>query len=196
MSVGFFLSVHSSYTENGQAAADSFVRAINDALLSQGLGRYVDPEEPPNAYVGPKFGRSSLDHHSASCLVDVAELEPTLSHLELIAFNPYRVAFLPLDFPSPLETTHREWINDVEPALWIGSAPRLLRELQTLSSRLGISCPTSGLTDDLAAQIDNLERLAPGDPQALVEDTRTAWLLLYEGARLAITHGTALSLAG
>lgn len=196
MSVGFFLSVHSSYTENAQSTADSFVHAMNDALRSQGLGQYVDPENAPNGYVGPKFGRSSLDHHSARCLVAVAELDPTLSHLELVAFNPYRVAFLPLDFPTPLETMHREWINDVEPTLWIGSAPRLLRELQTVSSRLGIHCQADGLGDDLATRIDNLEQITPGDPQALVEDTRTAWLLLYEGARLAITHRTALSLAG
>jgi hypothetical protein len=199
MSVGCFIGIRSSYIEDAQDAAVAYVAAINRALHLNGLPGYTDPPEAPKVYVGGLFGRSALDHHSAGCLVELAELamrQRRVPHLGLLATNPYRVAFLPLSFDQPLLTEYQESIAGEQVSIFVGSAPALFSELTTVASSLGIPLQDGRLSDAVARKINDFAPLHDGDDCSLAEDERTAWMLLYEGARLAVQSGVALSLAG
>lgn len=199
MSVGCFLGIRVSYIDEAQAIAIAFLKSINVALNEAGLPTYNDPIEPIDAYCDGLFGRSALDHHSGSCLIEFAQAASanrTNPHSALLAKNPYRLAYLPCEFSEPLRTEHKESIAGRSEQIWIGSAPRLLQELTTLALQLGIPLDETGLSRSVAERINDFAPLFEGDDCSLAEDSRTVWLLLYEGARLAIQHNVALSLAG
>jgi hypothetical protein len=71
----------------------------------------------------------------------------------------------------------------------------LLNELRLLAGKLGIPLTNGDVTDATALAINAFEPLYEGDSTELAEDERTAWLALYEGARLALQHNVALTLA-
>ena len=199
MSTGLFMGVRTSYTDESQACAEAFLDAINRVLLDSGIAPYSDPRNPPSVYMGHLFGRSELDHHSSRVLAKIAGVgveSRQSTHLALIRDNPYRTAFLPLDFASPLLTDYRERIEGEPVQIWIGSLPCLLSELTMLAANLGIPLKDGLLTDETARAINDCDPLFDGDSKELAEDERTAWLALYEGARLGLKHNVALSLAG
>ena len=201
MTVGCFIGpVSSSFIDEAQESAASFVSCIDSVLKRNGLRGYQEPGTTPDVYNEGLFGRSALDHHTGRCLAELAELGRSnrhSPHLGLIADNPYRVTFVPDDFEEPLPSGYcdRIWNENVE--IWVGSAPRLLAELVALAPVLGIPLVERKLTDQVTQQInDSGAPLCDGDDCSLAEDELTAWLLLYEGARLAVEHGVPLSLAG
>ena len=199
MSVGCFLGIRASYNDEYQVAAASHIAAINAALRENGLPGYADPPDPPDVYDGGLFGRSALDHHGARCLADLgarAARHGRAPHLGLLAANPYRVAFIPIAFGQPLPTDYSEALFGEQVDIWFGSAPRLVAELTTIAPILGIPLEDGLLADAVARKINDFAALYEGDDCSLAEDERTAWLVLYEGARLAVQHGVALSLAG
>jgi hypothetical protein len=199
MSVGFFMGVTDSFSDEALPAADAFIAAINVALTQRNLPPYVDPVPPPDPYVDNLFGRSELDHHGAAILRGLAAYaanNQAAIHLKLIADNPYRVAFLPIEFVTPFETDYRENIAGHLVPIHVGSAGRLLQEVIALAPELGIPLEAGVLPDATAAKINDFAPLYDGDTCELSEDQRTAWLLLYEGARLGVHHHAALSLAG
>ena len=65
-----------------------------------------------------------------------------------------------------------------------------------LAGDLGIPVEDGQISDQTAAAINDLRRFREGDSTELIEDWRTAWLALHEGARLAKEAGVALTLAG
>ncbi len=200
MSVGVFMSLRASYVEKAQAVAARYASAVDAVLRGRGLGGYVDPKTVPDVYRRGRFGRSGIDHHSAGAFVALGEMaeesEEPSPHLELLATNPFRLAYVPADFDAPLALEHTELIAGERPRLWVGSAPRLAEELSRMAQRLGIPLEGSTLSDEVADKIAAMELLGEGDDGALAEDERTVWLLLFEGARLANHHRVALSLAG
>ena len=199
MSVGFFMGIASSYTDEAQESARALTRAINEALKSQAVPPYSDPAEPPGVYADNLFGRSALDHDSARLLVALAELAVNRAgavHLALLVENPYRVAFLPVELPAPILTTYSESIAGDDTAISIGSSLALLREVIAVAPLLGIPLKNGVLSDPVAALINDYAALFPGDTPDPNADQRTTWLLLHEGARLSIAHRVALSLAG
>jgi len=116
MSTGLFMGVRNSYTDDSRGLADNLVKAINDVLVVDGLAAYVDPDVPPNVYVGSMFGRSALDHHSSRVLIQIADRaaqSKSSPNLVLIRDNPYRVVFVPAKLRSPHETKYRERIAGV-----------------------------------------------------------------------------------
>jgi hypothetical protein len=117
-------------------------------------------------------------------------------NLALIRDNPYRVSFVPADFAPPTPTEYYERIGGEGVQIWVGSLPHLLRELNQLAAQLGIPLTNGELRDETAAAINSFEALHNGDSTELIEDKRTAWAALYEGARLALEHRIALTLAG
>ena len=199
MAVGLFMSIKSSFIPEAWAAAESLVNGVNRGLTRLGFPRYLDPEPPPDVYRGSLFGRSSLDHHSARILAlfgAVAARHGDAPHLSLLESNPYRVVYLPIDLPLPFQTGFEDLIGGVATEISAGSAPRLQRELSEIAGSLGIPLESGELSDSVAARLNNQEKFSESDSPALVDDYRTAWLLLYEGARLAQQHSTALALAG
>lgn len=196
MSVGAFLGIGPSFVD--QSAAMAFHQAISVALRSAGLAPYTDPPTSTASPTVGRFGRSSLDHHSADALRGLARRRgsaPAL-HLELVGMNPYRAAFLPIDFPRPLETEYVERIAGTATPIWIGSAYGLTRDLIARAPSLEIPVEANHLSDEIAARIDAGDTLHDADYGRLWESERTAWLLLVEGARLAVARRTAFSLAG
>ena len=192
------MGVRGSYIEGAEASAEAFLDAINQALTQKGATPYYDPDEAPNVYKGHLFGRSELDHHSSRVLSEIAHLgaeSSDNSHLALIRDNPYRVTFVPADFTTPAPTQYYERIGDDDVQFWVGSLPHLLDELKGLAAQLGIPLTNGDLADQTAAAINNFE-LHNEDSAELIEDRRTAWLALYEDARLAVEHDVALTLAG
>jgi hypothetical protein len=142
MSVGLFMGIAPSYTEEAENSARELIVAINSRLQEQNLPLYSEPDELPDVYVDDVFGRSELDHHSASCFVQLAEIaeerNSARQHLAILV-NPYRAVFLPLDFSEPFDTGYKEEIFDELMEVWAGSAPRLLNELAELAPYLGIT---------------------------------------------------------
>lgn len=199
MSVGLFMGIVPSYTEDAENSARELVAAINSRLQEQTLPLYSEPDEPPDVYADYMFGRSELDHHIANYFVRLAEIaeerNSARQHLAIL-INPYRVVFLPQDFRNPFETGYNEEIFGDLLEVWAGSAQRLLNELTELAPHLGIPLENGVLSDEIASKINEFELLTEEDDGELAEDERTAWLALYEGARLAIENNIALSLAG
>ena len=199
MSTGLFIGVRGSYIDGTEASAEAFLDAVNDALTRKGAAPYLDPPQPPNVYRGHLFGRSELDHHSSRVLSEVARLGTQSRdnpNLALIRDNPYRVTFVPVDFAPPSSTKYYERIGGEDTQIWVGSLPRLFTELKQLAAQLGIPLVNGELSDETAAAINDFKPFQHGDSTELIEDERTAWLALYEGARLAVEHRVALTLAG
>ncbi len=193
------MGVRSSFVEEAQDSAAAFLDAINLGLTQQGLPRYTDPTSPPSVYSGRLFGRSALDHHSSRVLVKIAELgvnSRDSPNLALIRDNPFRLTFVSIDFAPPFRSRYQERIAGSPAQIWIGSLPRLQIELQFLATNLRIPMTGGHLRDETAIAINKFESLYDGDSTELSEHERTAWLALYEGARLAMDHNVALSLAG
>lgn len=199
MSVGLFMGIVPSYSEEAEDSARQLIAAINSRLRERNLPLYTEQSEPPDVYVDDVFGRSELDHHSASCFAELADLaeqhHSARQHLAILT-NPYRAVFLPQDFGEPFKTGYKEEIFGGSLEVWAGSAPKLLGELTELAPHLGIPLDNSVLTDEIAAKVNEFELLTEDDDGELSEDERTAWLALYEGARLAVENKVALSLAG
>lgn len=199
MSVGLFMGIVPSYVEEVEDSARELIASINSRLQERNLPLYSEPDEPPDVYVDNLFGRSELDHHSASCFMQLADLaeeyDSTRQHLAILA-NPYRAVFLPQDFSEPFDTGYKEEIFGDLMEVWAGSARKLLEELTELAPHLGISLENGVLSDEVAAKINEFELLSEDDDGELAEEERTAWLALYEGARLAVENKVALSLAG
>ncbi len=116
--------------------------------------------------------------------------------MALLSYNTYRVAFLPLDLTQPIETAYREQILDEKYRIWFGSAVRLLQELIGCAPLLKIPVVNGALADGVADGINEYEALFNGDSPGDLAELRTTWLLVHEGARLAVSTGVALSLAG
>jgi hypothetical protein len=199
MSTGLFMGIRSSYTEDSQGSADYLVKAINDALVADGVAAYIDPDPPPNVYVGNMFGRSALDHHSSRVLIQIADRATQSrrsANLALLRDNPYRVVFVPAKVQNPRETEYREQIAGNAVGIWVGSLDGLLEELAWLAGDLGIPGEGEQISDLTAAAINDYKPFHEGDSVELIEDWRTAWLALHEGARLAKETGVALTLVG
>lgn len=77
MSVGVFLGIRQSYTEEAQDSAEDYLAAINVALAARGLPPYVEPASPPDVYNESVhndflFGRSAVDADRGKCITQVA----------------------------------------------------------------------------------------------------------------------------
>jgi hypothetical protein len=201
MSVGLFLGIANSYTQAAQDDAQSLLEAINLGLVERGLAPYEDPDVAPDAfYENHKLGRSSLDHHSAKMIARLGEMAEDAfdaTDAGLLEINPYRLVFLPRDLDEPLLTDHIETIWGSDVGIIAGSLDGLLDDLRRLATELGIPLDDGELTDDIAHRIDDCEPLVDDeDDWDLVENGRTAWLAVYEAARIAREHDVALCLAG
>jgi len=199
MSTGLFMGVRSSFTEESRESADALLREINLVLAAASLPAYIDPDPPPNVYFGHLFGRSALDHHLSRVFVLIAEQaahSKQSPNLALIRDNPYRVVFVPQKLVEPQVTQYRDRIDGRPVQIWVGSLDGLLEELRRLADGLGIPTVNGQIADKTAAAINDFKPLSETDTTELIEDSRTAWLALYEGARLAEANAVALSLAG
>ena len=78
----------------------------------------------------------------------------------------------------------------------VGSLKCLGEELRWAAEELGIPLKKGELADEVAARINFLEPLSQEDMAGTLEDERTAWLLVYEGCRLALGSKVALAFAG
>jgi hypothetical protein len=200
VSVGVFFGIRHSFISEAQEQGRRLHAAVNDVLTRNKLRPVDDPEDDPDPRGGDAgaVGRSGLDHHGARSLARLGELAGEASpHLHLLALNPYRVVFVPRQLRLPATTKHLERIWDQTVAISVGSTQQLLAELLSLAPRLGIELANGALPDDVARRIDDLEPLSPGESDTeLIENTRTAWLLMHEAARLSIDLDVALALAG
>ena len=198
MSVGVFMGIRASYTEEAQASAENYLAAINVALAARGLPPYLDPAPAPDVYNDTLFGRSAVDADSGKCISEVARIgvkQSGAKHLALLNYNPYRVSFVPADFPEPLATRYTEPIAGKNTGIWVGSAATLFRELLDVATKLKVPID-GGLSDTVAEKIRDYQPLFEGDSVDPNSDLRSTWLLLHEGARLALEHHVALSFAG
>lgn len=204
MATAFFMGVQCSFggettNSDGNCSASAFFDALNHVLAENGLDPYHDPEKQPRVYRGHLFGRSALDHHSPRVLAEIAtmaEAQGPSPNLALIRENPHRAIFLPRALPRPLATGYCE-INDGAPVtVWAGSLPQLLQELVRLAHTLRIPVIHGRVSDQTAFAINMFRPFHERDSTKVIESYRTAWLALYEGARLAMENCTALTLVG
>jgi hypothetical protein len=208
MDTALFMGVRCSFggkatSADGNCTAAAFLEALNRVLAENGIERYDDPEEPPRVYRANLFGRSALDHHSPRVFLELVAMaealapDPKLSrNLALIRMNPHRVTYLPRALPRPLATGYCEQNGGGPVLVWAGSLVELLRELLSLARDLRIPLANGRLADETAVAINMFRPFHELDSTKLIESYRTAWLALYEGARLALENGVALTLAG
>src|SRR2546426_4481815 len=106
MSVGMFLGIRPSFLPDFQDEAEKFICEINSALRILGRPPYLEPRVLPNPYINGRFGRSSLDNNSAEALAALAAyyVDARCANLDILAANPYRIAFLPTHVSDPIET--------------------------------------------------------------------------------------------
>lgn len=197
MSIGMFLGITPSFLIECQRDAKVFIAEINKALSMASLPPYYEPDPLPDPYTDGRFGRSALDHNGEAAIValhDYCQTKEGCPNLGMLAANPYRTAFLPASFSLPIETGYIDQIGGEAMNIWIGSLPTLREELCSVATRIGIPLEDGNLSDVVAQKINDYESLSDEDGD-LVED-RTAWLMLYEGSRLAVSFNVALSLAG
>lgn len=200
MAVGCFLGIVPSYADTATALAHRFIGAINSGLASRRLTAYSEPLDIPNVYVDNLFGRSALDHESAGFLAALGDTPRSVGleapNLSLLSFNPYRVAFVPGPSFLPFETEYVENIAGDDVPIWAGSLQGLLDELLVLAPHLAIPLSSQQLAGATATKINDCVALSDADPLDPADGRRSAWLLLHEGARLALSHGIAICLAG
>jgi hypothetical protein len=214
MTVSFFMGLEPAF-ENWAEPDQTAVERVNRFLVADGWPRYVEPAELPDVYEdgGRKFGRSSLSNHDTRSLRAVGQLlgsmgKPsflgrlmpglfgsgsagTVTPLQMLEATPEFVAFVPDGKEDPVMT---DLVNSLDQTLFIGSLPILYRQLIEAAPNLGIPIENGVLSDAVAQQIDDLEEFSGDDSAELVDDLRTAWLVVHEGARLALEHRVALSL--
>lgn len=196
---GLFIGIKNSYAPESQVLAESYIKEINRTLSKKGLPLYEDGPFIPTINKNSSIGRSCLAHYSSSCLRDFgefAESQVKVKHLQLLKINPYRVVYLPIKLASFFTTNHKEsiWGNE-EVYLNVGSAYGLKNELEQLANRMGISVENELNFEEQIHQINQQKPLEEGEAADLNKDMRKCWLLMYEGARIAIEHHIALSLA-
>lgn len=201
MATGFFLGIRESYTEEAQNIAENFLLEINYSLKNVGIEKYFEPRLIPDVYNNDFFGESALDHHNSEVLRELGELissKINKPHGILIKLNPYRVAFLPIDFKRPLTTNHIEqFFGDQNVAINVGSSIRFFQELLEIAVYLNIKIDDGKITQE---QINLINELIPfekdDERKEQILNLRSAWLLCFEGAKLSIENNIALSLAG
>lgn len=201
MSVGFFLGIAHSYSDQAQHDAADLIEAINRGLSERGLAAYEDPDVPLDAFhQHERLGRSSLDHHSAKMIARLGEMAAEsfdATWAELLDVNPYRLVFLPRELDEPIFTDHTEEIWGSDVGIIAGSLDGLLEDLRQLAPELDIPIDGDRLSDHTAARIDRADPLLDSeDDEDLVNNGRTAWLAVYEAARVARENDVALCLAG
>lgn len=192
------MGVRCSFGGNSNGSAAAFLDALNRVLAENGIDPYEDPQQPPRVYHGHLFGRSALDHHSTRVLAEIAamaESQGPCPNLALLRENPHRAIFLPRPLPRPLATGYCEKNGGDPVPVWAGSLPQLFEELVRLARALRIPLANDHLSSETAFAINMFRPFHERDSTKLIESYRTAWLALYEGARLAMENGTALTLA-
>ncbi len=198
MSTGCFLGIKSSYVEAHKEEGEIYISCINEELSKSGFDLYHEPETIPDIYDGNMFGCSALDHHSSACLVELGELGIMYGideHLKLLALNPYRLAFVPILLENSMSTNYKTKVWDQIVVINFGSSFGLKEELSVLARFLDIDIKDGNLVQTQVDKINEMEPFEVGEDGNLIE-LRSAWLLMFEGARLSIEHNVALSLAG
>jgi hypothetical protein len=198
MSTAIFMGVGCSFGGETSGSATALLDAMNRVLPENGIEPYADPQQPPRVYRGHLFGRSALDHHSPRVFLELVTMAEALGpspNLALIRKNSPRIVFLPRVLPQPFATGYCEKNGGAPLPVWAGSLPQLLDELVKLARELGIPLLNGKLTDQTADAINMFRPFHELDSTKLIENHRTAWLALYEGARLAMENGVALTLA-
>jgi len=193
------MGVRCSFGGETNGSATAFFDAMNRVLAENGIDLYEDPQQQPRVYRGHLFGRSALDHHSPRVLAEMAAIAEGLApcpNLALFRESPHRVIYLPRALPCPLATGYCEKNGGDPVPVWAGSLPQLLQELVSLARDLRIPLANGRLADATAFAINMFRPFHERDSTKLIESYRTAWLALYEGARLAMENRTALTLAG
>lgn len=195
MSMGFFMGIRTSFSE---AFTDEFAQlmgAVRSALEKKKIAVYNDPSVVPDVYENGLFGRSALDHHSASVLMSLNEIAQGKNISKHLDLKGDRLIYLPMKFEEPFRVSYGKGFWPLKKIQDIGSLESLLNELCQLGEALGIPFEEGSLSDDKANLINEFKALHDNDVLDYAEDERTAWLVFYEGARLALKHNVALSVA-
>ena len=192
------MGIKPSYAEGFEHEAEQYISAINNVLAYFEIEPYQDPDPIPDVYNGYLFGRSVLDHHSSPCLADLGKLaieKCKHEHLKLIAWNPYRVAFVPVELDRAYVTQYEAEIWGRKGKINVGSSIILHDELIELAQHLGVTIVDGDIDNEQVGKINDMEPFSKSEPQNFA-DLRSAWFLLFEGTRLSELHNVVLSLAG
>ena len=188
MSVGFFLGIKNSYPDAFQDDAEKFIAAINTVLRAENLPEYVDGAH--SAF--PGFGRSKVDHFGYTGLGRFHCFAREHDRPEIADVSGPKEVFLPLDFPAPLPVPFGKFLWFTKRA-YVSSSHTMRRALLKLAMPLAIEIVDGNVTDDVALRISDEERFRAEDDEITICDLRPVWLLYFEGARLSIETGRALS---
>jgi len=198
MSTNLYLGIRSSDNDDARESGGAFLNALNQTLAKKGLELYTNPAgQPPTLNDNPQ-SRSALEHIATRTLTELATLAQTSGRfpaLALIRDNPQRVTFVPRGLEKPVASRHFETIAGKRVEVWIGSLAQLAEDLVRLGRELRIPLADGVLANDTADSINMYRPFHERDSTRLLEEFRPTWLALYEGVRLAIQQGVALTIA-
>ena len=183
------IGVRASYSPEDTWQAEGFLDAINVALEQRGLPPYQDAHDPQSVDAGlgrsPEFiGDSEIRH-----LFDIA------SGYAAFGLRGPRDVYLPFEFTEPLEVPFYTWgrFQLFPRGALVGSHGMLQVALEDLATALEIPVTNAALSDDVVSSIARRLPLRPqADSPADVQELRPAWLLYFEGLRVARERQCAL----
>lgn len=188
MSVGVRLGLmprnSSGGIERGGSRWDDIASDLATRLGGMGLPPYLEPASIRSPYRGFRFGRAGTDHIGSSMAAGLARVaaSPLLSSL---AGDFQSALFLP-DQTNDCCFSFDNYAG----AIRVGPLDGLWRELNVVAPKLGVCLDRCGRLADADAEMICEEGEISGFED--MEDERSAWLLLFEGCRLALEERVAL----
>jgi hypothetical protein len=183
------IGVRASYSPEDTWQAEGFLEAINVALEQRGLPPYQDAHDLQGVDAGsgrsPEFiGDSAIRHW-----FDIA------SGYAAFGLRGPRDVYLPSEFTEPLEVPFYTWgrFQWFPRGALVGSHGMLQLALEELATVLDIPLTNAALSDDVVNSISKRVPLRPqADSREDVQELRPAWLLYFEGLRMARERQCAL----
>jgi hypothetical protein len=185
---------------------------VNEVLAEKGLPQHQEPE---NIGIVKRQGVSIISGFSYSCLYhlrriyaltindqdwiptptppggspaddDVIEEETDMLESHLLCHSDCAGYYLPIDFIDIIVDIKEE--NRISGGI-LCSSYRLMEELVLIAPKLGIELQAGQLSDEEAKKVSAAQNPNSGDD---FWNEKTAWLCLFEAARLSIEYKTAI----
>jgi hypothetical protein len=196
------------YRQNDEEAAawyEQSLEAVNRCLTAQGLPAHDESEKVQDdsrasltsfPYSFIHYLRRAYAHRNADPQWIATPLQDSIDPGEDPLLRQYYAAeilshlvchsdaegfYVPVDFPDVI-------FDDELPGGMLGSSQQLMRELVLVAPALGVRLENGRLSDEEAARIDSLLEEDEGLYREL-----SAWILLFECARVSVEQVTAIS---
>lgn len=222
MSYGVFFGLRVGAVDDGTAELvskrladiNAGLRLIDRTPLRDKDPAVVEHEEHRISGFRGTIGWSMLNHHGGRSLSGLGEairafVDESPGPLEVLAGRIHGLTYLPSAFRGPLSIAE-DGKSDLSTGL-VWSSRQMIKDLARVAPHLGIPLRGWHVDEVLASRINDYEALTtkdtpdtmdklwiPGvaEPYGLADGLRTAWLLLFEAARISSENRIAFRILG